>query len=412
MRILHVVHQYPPDHVGGTELYTQWLTRALQQRGHEVAIFYRRSADGIGLDHREEDGRRIWFAWNGRFQPTNRFLSTFQNRPLLTAFEQVLAEFQPDIVHVQHLMGLPTQLLTRLRQKQIPYVVTLWDFWWVCANAQLLTNYSEEICNGPKAYLNCAKCALARAEQPLLPPLLPPLALPLALRNGRLRHALLQANQLIAPDKFVKQWYVEHGVPAPQITVAPPGLNYPVKPSVPAHDTFRVGYLGGLSLQKGVHILLAAFSKLPQTAELWIAGDLESDPDYVKQLKETGQAKFLGKLDRHAVWEMLSQLDLVVVPSIWYETFCFVISEAFAMGVPVIASDLGVLSERVRPGVDGLLVPPGDVAALAHALQTLYDAPEHLAALRQNILPVTTLMEHTVSIEGIYETAVSQHTLE
>ncbi|MCP4422512.1 MAG: glycosyltransferase family 4 protein [Chloroflexi bacterium] len=403
MRILHLVHQYPPDHVGGTELYTDWLTRALQQKGHEVAIFHRRSADGTGLDHRKEDGRRIWSAWNGRFQPTNRFLSTFQNRPLQTVFEQVLAEFQPDIVHVQHLMGLPTQLLTSLRRKQIPYIVTLWDFWWVCANAQLLTNYSEEICDGPKAYLNCAKCALARARQPLSQPLLPLLALPLALRNGRLRNVLLQANQLIAPDKFVKQWYIDHGLPASQVEVALPGLDYPEKPSVPPHDTFRVGYVGGISLQKGVHVLLEAFARLPQTAELWIAGDLEFDSDYVKRLKKVGRAKFLGKLDRQAVWEMLAQLDLVVVPSIWYETFCFVISEAFAMGVPVIASDLGVLSERVRSGVDGLLIPPGDVAALAHALQTLYDAPERLAMLRQNILPVATLTEHAAIIEQIYK---------
>ncbi len=59
MNILHLIHQYLPDHVGGTELYTQWLTRALQQQGHIVAIFHRRSADGTGFAQREEDGQHI-----------------------------------------------------------------------------------------------------------------------------------------------------------------------------------------------------------------------------------------------------------------------------------------------------------------------------------------------------------------
>ena len=409
MRILHLVHQYPPDHVGGTELYTVWLTRALQQQGHTVAVFHRRSAEGTGLAQREEDGILIWSAWNGRFQPTNRLLSTFHNTALLKAFEEVLTTFQPDIVHVEHLMGLPTQLLHSLQRQNIPYVVTLWDFWWVCANAQLITNDSQEICDGPNAYLNCARCALARANQPLFPPALPALALPLALRNGRLRQALLQANKLIAPAQFVKQWYVDHGLPAELITVIPPGLDAPSKPTVPPHTSFRVGYLGGLSWQKGVHVLVEAFAQLPQTAELWIAGDTEFDPDYVKLLKRTKRATFLGKLNREKVWEMLAQLDVVVVPSIWYETFCFVISEAFAMGVPVITNDLGVLGERVRPGVDGVLVAPGDVDQLAQVLQRLHDDPALRQQLRQHILSVGTVAEHTAVVVQLYHETVRQN---
>ncbi|MEJ2560209.1 MAG: hypothetical protein P8186_29145, partial [Anaerolineae bacterium] len=65
MRILHLVHQYLPEHIGGTDLYTHWLTRALSQRGHRVTIFYRRSVEGVGLNAREEDGVRIWAAWSG-----------------------------------------------------------------------------------------------------------------------------------------------------------------------------------------------------------------------------------------------------------------------------------------------------------------------------------------------------------
>ncbi|MBK8905039.1 MAG: glycosyltransferase family 4 protein [Anaerolineaceae bacterium] len=407
MRILHLVHQYPPDHVGGTELYTVWLSRALQQQGHDVAIFHRRSADGTGLARREEDSISIWSAWHGRFQPTNRLLSTFRSQPLLHSFQQVIADFQPDVVHVEHLMGLPTQLLTFLHAQHIPYVVTLWDFWWICANAQLLTNYDQTLCTGPDRFLNCARCALARANLPQFPPAIPALALPLSWRNGRLRQALQHASQLIAPAEFVKQWYVDHGLPAAQIEVLPPGLDHPEKPAVPPHAPFRVGYIGGLSWQKGVHVLVEAFNQLPETAELWLAGDPDFDPDYVKQLKAVGRPTFLGRLERTAVWHMLAQVDVVVVPSLWYETFVFVISEAFAMGVPVVASDLGVLAERVRHSVDGLLFPPGDAARLAQALQTLHDDPALQARLRQNILPVATGAEHAAVVAQLYAKVIS-----
>lgn len=402
MRILHLVHQYLPDHVGGTELYTVWLTRALQQQGHEMAVFHRRSAEGSGLARREENGITIWSAWHGRFPPTNRLVSTFGDQPLLHSFQQVITDFRPDVVHVEHLMGLPTQLLDFLHAQGIPYVVTLWDFWWICANAQLLTNYDQTVCAGPDRFLNCAKCALARANLPQFAPALPALALPLSWRNGRLHRSLLQASQLIAPAKFVKQWYVDHGLPAAKIKVLPPGLDSPPKPAVPPHTNFRVGYVGGLSWQKGVHVLVEAFNALPQTAELWLAGDPDFDPDYVNQLKAAGRASFLGKLDRTAVWHMLAQVDVVVVPSLWYETFVFVISEAFAMGVPVITSKLGVLAERVRHGVDGLLFPAGDTAQLVQVLQTLHDQPALLAQLRQNISPITTVAEHAAGVAELY----------
>ncbi|MCA9955677.1 MAG: glycosyltransferase family 4 protein [Anaerolineales bacterium] len=407
MRILHLVHQYLPDHVGGTELYTVWLTRALQQQGHDVAIFHRRSAEGNGLTQREENGIKIWSAWNGRFQPTNRLLSTFRNQPLLHSFQQVIGEFQPDVVHVEHLMGLPTQMLDFLQAQQIPYIVTLWDFWWICANAQLLTNYDQTVCAGPDRFLNCSKCTLARANLPQFAPAVPALALPLRWRNGRLHQALLHASKLIAPAEFVKEWYVNHGLSAHKIEVLPPGLDYPEKPAVPPHDNFRVGYVGGLSWQKGVHVLVEAFNQLPETAELWLAGDPEFDPDYVKQLKMAGRATFLGKLDRTAVWEMLAQVDVIVVPSLWYETFVFVISEAFAMGVPVIASDLGVVGERVRHGVDGLLFPPGDVNQLAQRLQQLHDDLNLLAHLRQNILSPLTVTEHATAVANLYGDVVT-----
>ncbi len=90
------------------------------------------------------------------------------------------------------------------------------------------------------------------------------------------------------------------------------------------------------------------------------------------------------------------------MPSLWYETFSFLVSEAFAAGVPVIASRIGPLADRVRDGVDGLLAPPGDVLAWRAALQRLVDGPELLNDLRGNIRCPTTLAEHVKEVESLY----------
>jgi glycosyltransferase involved in cell wall biosynthesis len=407
MRILHLVHQYLPEHIGGTELYTKWLTEALSRQGHQVSIFHRRSANGVGLEHRTEGRRRIWAAWAGLLSPTRRFRATFGDPLLVRAFESVLEKIQPELVHIQHLMGHPAALVRAVQRQGIPYVITLWDFWWVCANAQLLTNYSQEVCDGPQMYLNCARCALARVGHSQFWPVVPAVIGPLFWRNYLLRRIMTGASRLIAPTKFVYKWYSAHDVPTERLITISPGLEQPAPVSRQTTRTnvpFRFAYVGGLSWQKGVHVLIEAFNGTEKGAELWIAGDEDADPAYATHLHTLASENvhFLGKLTRAEVWEMLTQVDVLVVPSLWYETFAFVVSEAFAAGVPVVASRLGPLADRVEEGVDGLLVPPGDVEALRDTLLRFLKEPSLLPRLRAGIRPVNTIENHVKEIEAVY----------
>jgi glycosyltransferase involved in cell wall biosynthesis len=416
MKVLHVVHQYLPEQIGGTELYTQWLTHGLRQRGHQVSIFYRRDAEGKGLESWEdEQGVQIWAAWCGRLTPNRRFLATFGERDMLHAFRQVVEQTQPDLVHVQHLMALPAAVVHYIQKKGLPFIITLHDYWWVCANAQLLTNYSQQVCEGPRAYLNCARCALARSGHPRLWPALPAMAILLAWRNRLLRQIVGAASRLIAPAKFVGDWYARHGVPTERLSVIPHGLDLPAQ--VPqrkqrSDGSLRFAYIGGLSWQKGVHVLLEAFSGIKQGGDLWVAGDESADPDYISRLRHQTLpgVRFLGKLTREEVWETLAQVDVVVVPSMWYETFSFIVSEAFAAGVPVVASRLGPLADRVRDGVDGLLVPPGDSRALQNALRQFMENPALLPQLRAGIRPVRTMDDYVAEIESVYRAVLAQAT--
>ncbi|MBI3957875.1 MAG: glycosyltransferase family 4 protein [Chloroflexi bacterium] len=423
MRILHVVHQYPPEYVGGTEYYTQSVAQALSRRDHTVAVFTRRNVDGKGSNERIDGDVAVHMAWNGTLTPLQRFLTTFGNVGISEAFDALLEQFDPHLVHIQHMMGMPTGFLEHMDRRRIPFVITLHDFWWVCANAQLITNYSGEICDGPNLWLNCARCALARGQKSTFWPAIPAVAAILGRRNTRLNQFVTAAARVIAPSHFVKEWYVEHGISAEKITVLKHGVdsppharavnnNRPVHAFPDADRPLRLLYAGGLSWQKGVHISIEAFASVPGLAELWIAGDESFDPGYSQRLRQLasqdpdGRIRFLGKLSHSEVQKHLTEVDAAIVPALWYETFSLFVHEAFAAGVPVITSELGALAEAVQHNKDGLLVPPGDILAWTSIFQRIFSERGLLASLRRNVRPPMNVAEHVDHLQRIYTAAV------
>ena len=414
MRILHLVHQYPPEFVGGTELVTETLAGEQVKQGHRVSVFYPSPAarqDVLAGKSSSETGVRVYAApmAGEESSRTRIFLNTFREPDLSAAFGRVLAETQPDLVHIQHLMGLPASLVRQIRQANVPYVVTLHDYWFPCANAQLLTNYDQTVCAGPRWWVNCGRCTLARAgrDSRLLGPALAPL---LAARARLLRPVLAQAAAIIAPTHFVRQTYAELGLPSDKITVIPHGIEPPPEPASPKSShrpgTLNIAYVGGIAHQKGVQVLVEAVNGLPEEGvTLTVYGNLDSHPDFAARLQALARhpgIRFPGRVARDALWAGLAEADVLAVPSLWYETAALVIQEGFAAGLPVLASDLGALRERVQDGVDGLLLPAGDVAAWRKALRRLRDEPELWSQLRRGIRPVRTLDENVADIMDIY----------
>jgi glycosyltransferase involved in cell wall biosynthesis len=136
-------------------------------------------------------------------------------------------------------------------------------------------------------------------------------------------------------------------------------------------------------------------------------GDPAVFPDYAARLRHLldrceADARLMGRIPNERVGEVLAESDVVVVPSLWYENSPIVIQEARAAGVPVIASDHGALSEKVRHGVDGLLFPPGDAAALRSALARLWEEPQLLSRLRAGIRPPNDMAGHVTALEALY----------
>ncbi|MCA9959066.1 MAG: glycosyltransferase, partial [Anaerolineales bacterium] len=230
MRILHLVHQYVPEHVGGVELYTQMMAHYQQQRGHETAVF---TPTNYPITHQPttvatEDGTHVYRIPAGRRSRNRVFRDTFYQPHLHRALQATLAHERPDVVHIQHLMGLPFSLVKAITQAQIPFLITLHDYWYGCANAQLITNDTETLCAGPDAhYHNCGRCLLARAGQPHFYALAPAVAPLMAARNRHLRHILPRAHAVVTLTQFVQQAYEKMGLPTANFVLSPLGIDVP-----------------------------------------------------------------------------------------------------------------------------------------------------------------------------------------
>lgn len=415
MRVLHVVHQYPPDHVGGVELYTRAMARRQASDGHSVAVFCPETGFGDTRQPIDEGGVRVYRVNNDRRGRGTVFLSTLGHTHLTAAFDDVLARERPDIVHLQHLMGLPAAVAESVSTAGIPYVITLHDYWYGCANAQLLTNYDGTVCGGPNGWFtNCGRCALARAGVGTLAPMAPLVAPLMAWRNRALRRVFEGADRVLASTQFVRRAHEAMGFPAERISLLPLGADVTnegraaaleARRRLKSDENFHIGYIGGLSYQKGVHHLIAAVNILPKHAALSIFGDMSAYPDYVTILRQAAAhpgIRFMGILDRSDFWPTLGALDVLVLPTMWYETYGLVVQEAFAAGVPVVASRIGVMPEVIEEGVSGRLFTPGDADSLSRILLELMEHPDRVEALRAGVPTVMTMDHHAERLEAIY----------
>lgn len=418
MRIALVVHKLPPSSLGGTEVYTRNLARALSGQ-HEVAVFYRDDGDSRHAEWENRHGfraLRVSRALDAEgASPFALFTDTFANPDVESSFERFLDEVEPDLVHFQHLMLLSYRLVRRVKERGLPAVLTLHDYWFICSNSQLIWP-DGQICRGKAWGLNCARCATARIGKPWMVAVRPVLAAALQLRDALVRGAALRADQMIAPSRFLIDRYTCQGFPSERFLFLENGLDidriYSRIGARPSSGRLRVTYLGSLAWQKGVDILVEAFRDLPpEQAVLRIFGNPDTFPEYSATLRERAgvfNTTFEGQVTNEEVGRVLAETDILAVPSVWYENSPVVIQEARAAGVPVVASAHGALKEKVHDGVDGLLLPVGDVSAWRAGLERLIEESGLLNRLRANVGPPVTLDQHVDQLEDAYTQLVDR----
>ncbi len=358
MRIAYLVHQYPPDHVGGTEVYTHGLASRAQASGHEVLV----------LTYRESTANRL-----SDFEPIARptRASYEHDNPFVGArVPRLLAEWRPDIAHVTHGMKLTVAAMDACRALGIPAVVSLTDYWFLCPRHTLLT-WDGRLCDGPSEWRECFRClqdlhgvATRRRERRAVQG-----------RPDRTRMAVESAARVFALSSFLKRMYVANGYDPERIEVLPHGIEteglHPAGPRRPGPTRFL--FVGSLQPFKGAHVPVEALAADPGLDVELVLHGAGGPAEYAERLARSagGDARIVlaGRFEPGDLPRILGGTDYVLIPALWYENEPIIVKAANHIGIPVLASRIGSLVEMIEEGLDGWTVPPGDVAAWLEAMR-------------------------------------------
>ena len=183
----------------------------------------------------------------------------------------------------------------------------------------------------------------------------------------------------VALTDFARQTFIQGGLP-PQRLVVKPNFVHPDPGPRDCHGEWAL-FVGRLSEEKGVRILLGAWEQLQGKVPLKIVGDGPLARNVAEAAERRLGVTWLGKQPKSQVYALMKQARMLIVPSVWYESFPMVIVEAYAAGCPVLASNLGSLSSLIDHGRTGLHVRPNDPGDLAAATEWAWTHPGEMAAM-------------------------------
>ena len=449
MRILFTAHQFFPESRAGVEVVTLGLARELKARGHEPFVLAaKRTVPHSDLrpgevEDYEFDGLPVRRVGRPEESLSRPYRLNYSNDEMARKTREYLREVEPDVVHAMHLQGLSASVLPVFKEFGLPVVFTAADFWTVCPVVDL-RRHDGVMCRGP-AVSHCVRCIASRNADPrvrraasLVPGAIPKVAdllsrTPLSRfsfplrqvedvreRPEYIRERMRLVDRVLAYTRLTRDLLVANGIGNEKIQVSHYGIETSHVAGASSErrpsSTLRFGFVGTLAPHKGPDVLIRAFRMLPPEtdATLSVHGSEKGYESYADELRalagDDERIFFHGAFAREELGRVLAGIDVLVVPSRWYENAPGVIFEAFAAGAPVVATDLGGMSEFVRHGQNGLLFGLEDARDLAGQLRRLAQERDLLPELRAGIGAVKSVGEYADEMEELYDTLLSGRT--
>ena len=372
MKILFINSLYTPNLVGGAERFVQCLAEGVVKAGHQAVVAS--TAPWRGKHARRVNGVKIYYIgfknlyWpfgdeeNPRvLKPVAHALDT-HNPWMAGEVSRILESEQPDLVHTHNLLGFSIAAWRAVKQLRLPLVHTLHDHYLLCPRGTMFRR-------GRNCERRCAECRLY--------------ALPKKRPAG-------QVDAVVGVSRYILERHLDFGYFADTPVKGIIPNSYQVRPAVPPQGApslpIRFGYLGQIHPNKGIEVLLQAVTRLPEGAwHLKIAG--RGFTAYERHLRAGYGGKpaieFLGHVEAEA---LLRQTDVLVAPSFLSETFGRVVIEAYAHGVPVIASNRGAMPELVEMGRTGYSMDPSHPDHLAIKMRSFIEDPAMIESMRARCL--------------------------
>jgi len=411
MRILQVIHLFPPEQSAGTERYTQALALALMARGHECLVLAgsteRASEPGVLI--RGQDGLTV--ARLVGIRQKSGFRVDSYNAAADGLIRTVLDLWRPDLVHLQHWYRLTGNLVAVCAEAGIPVVVTLHDQWLACPRFHRVQPDGTFCTQRDVPCVACVDRDRWQTDQEI--------ERELGVRHQLLAEELRLAGCLLVPSEAQRRFLNRIAdIPLDRLQVVP--LGSPVEWSQETTGErrqdgalLRIGYWGYLAPLKGVHTLLEAARLLAGESNgrlEWHLLGIPTDAAYYERLQMLAEGlpvTFHGPYMHGDVATL--DFDVAVFPSLCYETYSFVLDEAFQLGLPVLVPDRGAPADRV--GGRGMTFRAGDPRDLAQKLLLLLQEPHRLEKMRHSLPSggVITMDAHVRDLEKIYhDTALVQ----
>lgn len=397
LKILIASHSHPQISKGGAEIAAFQLYMALHEKPGYETWFLGCVRDqlnqklGATISQPFSDREYVYSA--GAFD-WFKFSNRDPNFP--REFRQLLRRLKPTVVHFHHYINYGVEAFHHVRETlpECKIVVTLHEYLALCHHfGQMVTKANRSLCYEATP-TRCSGCFKDITPSDFF------------LRKLYIQRFFGLVDHFVSPSEFLAERYVEWGVPKERMSVIE-NVTMPVAARQPTaeirenDDLLRVGFFGQVSFLKGINTLFEAAEIMEERKVdnifFEVYGDYSGQPaefqaEFLARLAKTGRnVKFYGSYDQSRVDRLMQAVDVVVVPSNWWENSPVVIQEALRNRRPVICSDIGGMAEKVRHGIDGFHFPVGNSVALASLLLKLAQSPGLLADLEKTMRQPSTV---------------------
>lgn len=338
-----------------------------QQRGGEDAVFEAECQLLQSFGHTVETLTVHNDAISGTLKKLQTGLQTIYSLPSKKLIKAKIETFQPDIIHLHNFFPLLSpSIFDVTHQLNIPTVVTLHNYRLICPNALLMRdNQSCELCINQTFAWQGIRYGCYRNSKTS--------TIPVALMAGihKLRKTWQnKVNQYIVLSEFSRQKFLHSSLQvSPEKIAVKPNVIFDAGVHTGSRQDYVV-YLGRLSEEKGIQVVLETFEK--NSMPIKIIGDGPFKPQVQEAASHHPHIQYLGYQEKQTALSILKEARALVFPSICYENFPLAVAEAFSTGTPVIGTNLGGIAELIQDGINGLKFTAGNTQDLQAKLEFLY----------------------------------------
>lgn len=442
MKILNVSHTFLPDYYGGTEVLVSNLSKKMSE-SHEVHVFYANPVSS-NPDYSINEGKiGKYTTWELQKDIRNNisFEQEYFDENVEIAFKALIEKIKPDVIHFHHLLYLSYNLPKIAHENGIPVFLTFHDFWFQCFSIKRV-DLSGKSCDTIDVK-KCASCMqrkkpLSSTQKVLLNKvknqwLLKKLRVAhfrkaqlenffkryravteINKRNESLRDVFKYCDRIYAPTTYLYEEFKKWGIGDKMIYSAD-GIDNTFLSDISKKESsnFRFAFIGAITSEKGLHVLIDAFNKFNEDGvSLYVFGDLYKDKNYGKTIANSAKKNkniiFKGTFPPEDVAKVFQEIDCLIMPSIWAENSPLVVKNALMTRTPVIASRIPGVKDDINDNENGLLFKMGSSDELVLQMKKILDKNLYLK-IKNNIKAIKTIDDNVNELLIAYKEIIDKN---